>query len=47
MQQRLAIAVEALGLLLVSLAGLTVHPGLALTIAGVGLVLFGLAVERG
>lgn len=47
MRQKLATALEACGVLCGVGAGLTVSVGLGLAVAAVGLILFGLAVERG
>lgn len=44
--QILAAVLEVLGAVALTAAGWTVAPGLGLTVAGVALVLFGLAVER-
>lgn len=46
MRSRIAAALEAIGVCLISVAGFTVSVGLGLLVAGAGLVLFGLAVER-
>lgn len=46
MRQNVATALEALGVVAASAAGLTVSLGLGLAVAGLGLVLFGLALER-
>lgn len=47
MRARIAATLEAVGLLSLTAAGFTVTPGLGFLAAGVGLVVFGLAVERG
>ena len=44
--QILAAVLEVLGAVALTAAGWTVAPGLGLAVAGVALVLFGLAVER-
>lgn len=45
--QILAAALQVLGAVALTAAGWSVAPGLGLAVAGVALVLFGLAVERG
>lgn len=47
MRQKVAAGLQIAGICAGVGAGLTVSVGLALTVAAVGLVLFGLAVERG
>ena len=47
MRQKIAFALETVGVVLLSTAGAIVHPAIGLMIAGVSLVVFGLAAERG
>lgn len=47
MREKVAASLQAAGFLSGVAAGFTVSAGLGLMIAAVGLVLFGLAVERG
>ena len=45
--QIIAAALQVLGAVALTAAGWSVAPGLGLAVAGVALVLFGLAAERG
>lgn len=47
MREKIATALEAAGVLAGTAAGFTVSAGAGLGVLAVGLVLFGLAVERG
>lgn len=47
MREKAAAAIQLSGLAACVGAGLTVSIGLGLAVAGIGLILFGVAVERG
>lgn len=47
MREKIATVLEACGIVALASAGFTVSTGLGLAVAGLGMVAFGLAVERG
>lgn len=43
----MAVALQVVGVIALSIAGGFVHPALGIAVAGIGCLLFGIALERG